>query len=93
MMLYLRSFSLNLAHEYILRICKLVLILGMMLDSSCDPTVLVSKSHIRAYSLSTRMRSHSNHNPAVRCPVLLGKLTAIAPLGHSQHITLGQCTL
>jgi hypothetical protein len=54
-MLYLRSFSLNLAHEYILRICKPVLILGMMLDSGCDPTVLVSKSHIRAYSLSTRM--------------------------------------
>lgn len=65
-MLYLRSFGLNLAHEYILRICELVLILGMMLNSSCDPTVLVSKSYIGAHSLSTRMRSHSNHDLAVR---------------------------
>jgi len=68
-MLYLRSFSLNLAHEYIPRICKLVLILGMMLNSSCDPTVLISKSHIGTHSLSTRMRSQSNRDPAVRCPV------------------------
>ena len=68
-MLYLRSFGLNLAHEYIPRICELVLILGMMLNSSCDPTVLVSKSYIGAHSLSTRMRSHSNHDLAVRCPV------------------------